>query len=195
MKIFDCFMYFDEDVVLDLRLNYLNNYVEKFIIVESTYAHNGKKRNLNFDINNFKKFKDKIIYLVSDHEPPGIVDINENDSFDIKNGKYILNSMKRDFYQRNYIQNGIKDVDKDDFILTLPGGGWENSTLEKRLIDEGDLVRAKTGGLSGVRNLAGYIKSKKYGDVAFSILMNGYTDYSSRYARVHDQIVKSIIYD
>ena len=87
MKIFDCFMYFDEDVVLDLRLNYLNNYVEKFIIVESTYAHNGKKRNLNFDINNFKKFKDKIIYLVSDHEPPGIVDINENDSFDVKNEK------------------------------------------------------------------------------------------------------------
>ena len=84
---------------------------------------------------------------------------------------------------------------KDDFISTLPGGGWENSTLKKRLTNEGELVRAKTGGLSGVRNLAGYIKSKKYGDVAFSILMNGYTDYSSRYARVHDQIVKTIIYD
>ena len=97
-----------------------------------------------------------------------------------------LNSLLKWMYNSEY---------KDDFISTLPGGGWENSTLEKRLIDEGDLVRAKTGGLSGVRNLAGYIKSKKYGDVAFSILMNGYTDYSSRYARVHDQIVKSIIYD
>ena len=97
-----------------------------------------------------------------------------------------LNSLLKWMYNSEY---------KDDFISTLPGGGWEKSTLEKRLIDEGDLVRAKTGGLSGVRNLAGYIKSKKYGDVAFSILMNGYTDYSSRYARVHDQIVKSIIYD
>ena len=97
-----------------------------------------------------------------------------------------LNSLLRWMYNSEY---------KDDFISTLPGGGWENSTLEKRLINEGDLVRAKTGGLSGVRNLAGYIKSKKYGDVAFSILMNGYTDYSSRYARVHDQIVKSIVYD
>ena len=97
-----------------------------------------------------------------------------------------LNSLLKWMYNSEY---------KDDFISTLPGGGWENSTLEKRLINEGDLVRAKTGGLSGVRNLAGYIKSKKYGDVAFSILMNGYTDYSSRYARVHDQIVKSIIYD
>ena len=43
MKIFDCFMYFDEDVVLDLRLNYLNNYVDKFVIVESKYAHMEKK--------------------------------------------------------------------------------------------------------------------------------------------------------
>ena len=44
MKIFDCFMYFDEDLILDLRLNYLNKYVDHFVIVESKYAHNGKKR-------------------------------------------------------------------------------------------------------------------------------------------------------
>ena len=36
MKIFDCFMYMNEDVVLDLRLNYLNEYIDQFIIVEST---------------------------------------------------------------------------------------------------------------------------------------------------------------
>ena len=84
---------------------------------------------------------------------------------------------------------------KDDFISTLPGGGWENSTLEKRLVNEGGLVRAKTGGLSGVRNLAGYITSKRYGNVAFSILMNGYIDSSSRYIRVQDKIIKTIIYD
>ena len=84
---------------------------------------------------------------------------------------------------------------KDDFISILPGGGWENSTLEKRLVDEGGLVRAKTGGLSGVRNLAGYITSQRYGNVAFSILMNGYIDASSRYIRVQDKIIKTIIYD
>ena len=117
MKIFDCFMYFDEDVVLDLRLNYLNNYVDKFVIVESTYAHNGKKRNLNFNINNFVKFKNKIIYLVLDHEPPGIENINDKDHIDITNGKYILNSMKRDYYQRNFIINGLKDCENEDFIL------------------------------------------------------------------------------
>ena len=97
-----------------------------------------------------------------------------------------LNSLLSWMYKSKY---------KDDFLSTLPGGGFKNSTLEKRLIDEGGLVRAKTGGLSGVRNLAGYIISRKYGDVAFSILMNGYTDSSSRYARIHDQILRTIIYD
>jgi PBP4 family serine-type D-alanyl-D-alanine carboxypeptidase len=84
---------------------------------------------------------------------------------------------------------------KNDFISTLPGGGWPKSTLEKRLIEEGGLVRAKTGGLSGARNLAGYIDSPKYGTVAFSILMNGYIGSSSKHRNVQNQIVKTIIYD
>ena len=46
-------MYFDEDMILDLRLNILNQYVKKFVITESVYTHNGKKRDLKFDINNF----------------------------------------------------------------------------------------------------------------------------------------------
>ena len=45
MKIFDCFMYYDEDLILDLRLNYLNNYIDYFIIVESTFTHSGESRN------------------------------------------------------------------------------------------------------------------------------------------------------
>ena len=43
MKVFDCFMYFDEDLVLDLRLNTLNSNVDFFVIVESTYNHKGEK--------------------------------------------------------------------------------------------------------------------------------------------------------
>ena len=84
---------------------------------------------------------------------------------------------------------------KDDFISTLPGGGWPNSTLEKRLVEEGKLVRAKTGGLSGARNLSGYIFSPRYGPVAFSIIMNGYIGSSSQHEYVQNQIVKAIIYD
>ncbi len=117
MKIFDCFMYFDEDVLLDLRLNYLNSYIDKFVIVESNYAHSGKKRNLNFDINNFKKFKNKITYLVFDQEPSGIANFNNKDHIDITNSKYFLNAAKRENSQRNYILEGLKDAEPDDMIL------------------------------------------------------------------------------
>ena len=54
MKVYDCFMYFDEDTILDLRLNYLNPYVDKFVIVESKFTHSGKKKELSFDIEKFK---------------------------------------------------------------------------------------------------------------------------------------------
>jgi beta-1,4-mannosyl-glycoprotein beta-1,4-N-acetylglucosaminyltransferase len=117
MKIYDCFMYLNEDVVLDLRLNYLDDYVDKFIIVESLYFHNGKKRNLLFDIKKFSKFKKKIIYLVLDHEPKDIELINDDDDSNVTNGKHIINGMKRDFYQRNFIENALKKTDDDDIIL------------------------------------------------------------------------------
>ena len=57
MKIFDCFMYFDEEIVLDIRLNTLDPYVDYFVIVESEYNHKGEKRNLEFNINKYKKFE------------------------------------------------------------------------------------------------------------------------------------------
>ena len=72
MNIYDCFMYFDEDLLLDLRLNILDRYVKKFIITEATYTHNGTPKKLNFDLNNFAKFKDKISYIVIDNPPPDI---------------------------------------------------------------------------------------------------------------------------
>ncbi len=61
MKIYDCLIYFNEDLLLDLRFNYLDKYVDKFVIVESTYTHSGKKRKLLFNINKFPSFKKKII--------------------------------------------------------------------------------------------------------------------------------------
>ena len=69
MKIIDCFMYFDEDLVLDLRLNILNSVVDKFVIVESKIDHAGNYKKLNFNINNFIKFKDKIEYFALDELP------------------------------------------------------------------------------------------------------------------------------
>ena len=42
MKLIDCFMYFDEDLVLDIRLNTLNDIVDRFVIVEATTLRNLK---------------------------------------------------------------------------------------------------------------------------------------------------------
>ena len=69
MKIIDCFMYFDEDLILDIRLNTLSEIVDKFVVCEATRDHGGNKKNLNFKISKFQKFKDKINYIVVDDLP------------------------------------------------------------------------------------------------------------------------------
>ena len=65
-------MYFDEDLVLDMRLNILNDYVNYFVIAEATKDHTGKDKKLNFNINNFSKFKEKINYIIVDDLPMNI---------------------------------------------------------------------------------------------------------------------------
>ena len=117
MKIFDCFMYFDEEVVLDVRLNTLDKYVDYFVIVESSFTHKGDNKNLMFNHNKFEKFKNKIIYLVYDKQPKGIEAVNENDSEDEKSRKYILNAARRENGQRNFIQNGLNKAEDNDIIL------------------------------------------------------------------------------
>ena len=117
MKIFDCFMYFDEEVVLDVRLNTLDKYVDYFVIVESSFTHKGDNKNLMFNHNKFEKFKNKIIYLVYDKQPKGIEVVNENDSEGEKSRKYILNAGRRENGQRNFIQNGLNKAENNDIIL------------------------------------------------------------------------------
>ena len=117
MKIFDCFMYFDEEVVLNVRLNTLDKFVDYFVIVESKFTHNGTQRDLKFDYKKFEKFKNKIIYLVYDEQPKEIEIINDNDLEDIKSAKYIFNAGHRENGQRNYIQKGLINADADDIIL------------------------------------------------------------------------------
>ena len=117
MKVYDCFMYYDEDMVVDIRLNCLDAYVDKFLIVESKFTHSGEKRNLLFDINQFKRFKDKIIYLVLDDEPRGIETIYDEEDEDSKSFKSIENALRRENYQRNYISKGLSDADAEDIIM------------------------------------------------------------------------------
>ena len=73
MKIFDCTTFYNESLMLEVRFNILNKYVDKFIVVEAKYSHSGEKKKLNFDIKKFKEFKKKIIYLVSENEPDDLI--------------------------------------------------------------------------------------------------------------------------
>ena len=117
MKIFDCFMFYDEEMILDFRLNYLYDLVDQFIIVESSYTHSGKKRKLIFDINKFSKFKNKINYIVLDDEPKGLFEIDGKETYNKKNSKYILNALKRENFQRNHIAKGLKSASPNDIII------------------------------------------------------------------------------
>ena len=117
MKIFDCFMYFDEEQVLDLRLNVLNDFVDYFVIVESTQNHKGIKRELLFDQSKFQKFKNKIIYLVYDEIPKNVETISDNEDENEKDRKYIMNAVYRENSQRNFITNGLQKADENDLIL------------------------------------------------------------------------------
>ena len=107
MKLIDCFMYFDDDLVLDIRLNTLNKYVDQFIIAEATLDHAGNEKKLNFDIKNFINFKGKINYIV-------VKDLPKNVDYIKKNWHP---AHARDQFQRNSLERGYKNFNDDDLIM------------------------------------------------------------------------------
>ena len=105
MAIFDCFQYFNEDHMVDLRMNILDKYVDYFVISESTKTHQGHNKKINFDIKNFPKFKKKIKFVIADY----------TNKIDFKNhtgGESIIEQ-----HQRNNLINGIKDASSEDLII------------------------------------------------------------------------------
>ena len=110
-------MYYDEDMILDIRLNILNKYVSYFIICEANFNHNGSKRELKFDINNFPKFKDKIIYVPLAKQPDNLRKVNTEDSILVKNSKILDNALLRENFQRNFLSTQIKNYQEDDLII------------------------------------------------------------------------------
>ena len=117
MKIFDCITYYDEELLFDLRCHQLNNYVDFFVVVEAKFTHSGKKKKLNFNINNFNKFKNKIDYIVVDQQPPNVRKLKEDDTAKIKEEKLILNGMARDYFQRENLKKGLKNLKDDDLVV------------------------------------------------------------------------------
>ncbi len=115
MKIYDCTMFFDESMIFELRLNILNDFVDKFVVVESLFTHSGEKKQKNFNIENYPKFKDKIIYILLKEEPkvPFSIDKNSKDKY----GHERINSLKRIEIQYNALSEGIIDADDNDLII------------------------------------------------------------------------------
>ena len=105
MAIYDCFQYFNEDHIVDLRLNILDDYVDYFVVSESTRTHQGKSKKINFDINNFPKFKKKIKFIVADFKE------------DINFTKHTGGESPIEQHQRNALFEGIKDALPDDLII------------------------------------------------------------------------------
>ena len=100
--------------MLDLRFNILNENVYKFIVIESSFSHSGKKKKFNFDINDYPKFKDKIIYLKIDKEPIDLYSDMEASKDPIYKR---LNSIKRIEQSYDFMMKGIINASDEDLII------------------------------------------------------------------------------
>tara|TARA_B100000029_G_C17594822_1_gene963715 strand:- start:46 stop:852 length:807 start_codon:yes stop_codon:yes gene_type:complete len=105
MAIFDCFQYFNEEHIAEIRFNILDEFVDTFVIVESTVNHQGKPKKLHFDINKYKKFKEKINYIIVDDTPENIKKSHEG-------GESLVEQ-----HQRNSISKGLLSADDNDLII------------------------------------------------------------------------------
>ena len=117
MRIYDCITYFDEDILLNFRLNCLNKYVDKFVIVECKYNHRGVKKGFNLNLKIIKDFKEKIIYIKVNEKPSNLNIIEKTDNKKIINSKHILNGYIWDHFQRNKIIDGLKDCKPEDIVM------------------------------------------------------------------------------
>ena len=117
MKVFDCTTYYSEDLMLEVRFNILNKYVDKFVVAEAKYSHSGEKKKLNFNINKFSEFKKKIIYLPIENEPHNIIYKEKNNTFLENESDKRTNSIKRITHQRDRLMDGLSGADEDDYVL------------------------------------------------------------------------------
>ncbi len=172
MKIFDCFMYYDEDLILDLRLNLLNNYVDEFLIVESLYTHSGERRKLLFDINNYSKFKNKIKYIILEKVPEDLLVLNEKDTEHEKNSKYILNAVKRENLQRNTISEGLTSASPEDIVI---------------ISDVDEIPNLENNKIKDIKNKIIFFKQKFF-YYKFNLKLNDFAWHGSKACRKKDLI-------
>ncbi|AOE41723.1 benzoate transporter [Pantoea agglomerans] len=114
--IYDCFLYYDEDILLEMRLNTLEHVVDRFVIVESRYTFTGKRREkLHFDIEKFDRFRDKIIYIVNDIAPRFYQQAFKSNSSVVNAGE--TDPWENEATARNQIMQGLAGAQDDDIVI------------------------------------------------------------------------------
>jgi beta-1,4-mannosyl-glycoprotein beta-1,4-N-acetylglucosaminyltransferase len=112
MKIIDTTTYFEEKMMMDIRLNILDQFVDKFIVCEARFTHSGKEKEIKFNKKDFPKFEEKITHIILDKEPSNIIKKENLNSLELR-----LNSVLRIKEQRNYIGNSLKDYSSEDYVI------------------------------------------------------------------------------
>lgn len=99
--VYDCFTFFNELELLEMRLNILNSVVDKFVLVEATLTHQGKPKPLYFEENKhlFSAFSDKIIHVVVSEYP-----------FNPEGNAWVYERHQRDMIKEGLIGCGAEDV-------------------------------------------------------------------------------------
>ena len=106
--IFDCFSFFNELDILDIRLNVLAPVVDKFVLVEAVRRHSGEPKELFFEQNKqrFAPFLNKIIHVIVDDEPELPPDCPK-----------LIAAWAYENHQRNAIVRGLKGIQGDDVVI------------------------------------------------------------------------------
>lgn len=105
--IYDCFPFFNELDLLEIRLNELDPVVDKFVLVEATRTFQKKSKPLYFEENKerFKKFEDKIIHIVIDKFPGFFYKFRTPKAWDYSN------------YQKDQVVRGLSECKKGDIVI------------------------------------------------------------------------------
>ena len=130
-KIYDCFLFFNELELLDIRLNVHNDFVDYFVLLESTKTFSNKEKELYYENNKhlFSKFKDKIIHIILDELP------------DFKNTKDKFGDVWHyDHYQRNQLVRGLDKCNDNDVIILSDLDEIVNPVTIKEVVKQSSIV-------------------------------------------------------
>jgi len=112
MKIIDTTTFFEEHLMMNLRFNILNSFVDHFIVCEARFTHSGKKKEINFKKSDYPEFEDKITHLIINNEPTDIIKKEKLSSYDLR-----FNSIARIRAQRNYLMKSLDDYSPEDYLI------------------------------------------------------------------------------